>query len=110
MISRKISTFFFIFAEEDDDDDDIDDEDDQPSTKRQKVEDEANDWFHEKFSKKTHNHTKNWKQQICSFSNVLLSKDCIKCPSHLKKKKILKWNALKNLNVAFVWQKSLIGL
>ena len=40
--------FFFIFAEEDDDDDDIDDEDDQPSTKRQKVEDEANDWFHEK--------------------------------------------------------------
>jgi len=29
--------------EEDDDDDDIDDEDDQPSTKRQKVEDEAND-------------------------------------------------------------------
>jgi len=39
--------------EEDDDDDDIDDEDDQPSTKRQKVEDEANDWFHEKFSKNT---------------------------------------------------------
>ena len=52
LISRKISTFFFVFAEEDDDDDDIDDEDDQPSTKRQKVEDEANDWFHEKFSKK----------------------------------------------------------
>ena len=50
LISRKIS-FFFLFAEEDDDDDDIDDEDDQPSTKRQKVEDEANDWFHEKFSK-----------------------------------------------------------
>ena len=42
LISRKIS-IFFLFAEEDDDDDDIDDEDDQPSTKRQKVEDEAND-------------------------------------------------------------------